>query len=91
MKNDQIYDKDKLIVIANICISNVSRDTAMYAMNQMQQHLKGTFDCSVKTMVMPVLEPSLQKIEIFNADKCDEKILKKLNENYEKVIESFSK
>ena len=49
------------------------------------------FDESVKVIVMPVLYASLQKIEIFNAEKCDEEILRKLNENYQKIIESFSK
>jgi hypothetical protein len=86
-----INDKDKLILIANICIKNQTKQKATLSIAQMREYLKSTFDDSVKVLVMPVLVEELQKIEIFNAEKCDEEILQKLNENYEKIIESFYK
>lgn len=86
-----LNDKDKVILIANVYVKNVTRERAILMMNQMLNHFKDIFDDTVKVLVMPVLDESLQKIEIFNADKCNEEILQKLNENYAKVIESFSK
>lgn len=86
-----LSDKDKIIAIVNICTANLSRQRGCEILSQAYQHFSQMFDDSVKVVVMPVLDKSLQKIEVFNAEKCDEEILRKFNENYEKVIESFSK
>lgn len=85
-----LKDKDKLIIVANVCVANIGIEIMRFRMIEIMNYLQSLFnDGTVKIIVMPVIVPELQKIEIFNADKCDEEILKKFNENYEKSLNLF--
>ena len=48
------------------------------------------FENSVKVLVFPVLEKKMQKIELLNIKGCDDELVKKMNENLEKFVESIN-
>lgn len=85
-----IKDKDKLFVICNVCISNVSKQKGMDALVQIKNYYEQQFDDTVKFLVMPVLEPSLQKMEVINPKLISEETIKELKENYEKFLKKIS-
>ena len=85
-----IKDKDKLFVICNVCISNVSREKGMNALVQIKNYYEQQFDDTIKFLVMPVLEPSLQKMEVINPKLISEKTVQELKENYEIFLQKIS-
>lgn len=85
-----IKDKDKLFVICNVCISNVNRERGCKMMCEINEHFSKQFDDTVKFLVMPVLEPSLQKMEVINPKLISEETVKELKENYENFLKKIS-
>ena len=79
-------DKDKLIIVANICIKNINKEKGIQLLYSMRSHLENKFDDTVKVIVMPVLLEEKQGIEILNPKFADNDLLKQLNENYNKII-----
>ena len=81
-----LSDKDKLFVVANICISNINREHGMRMLVEIDNHFRKQFDDTVKFLVMPVLVEEKQGIEILNPKFADTDLLKELKENYEKIL-----
>lgn len=79
-------DKDKLIIVANICIKNINKEKGTQLLYSMRSYLENKFDDTVKLIVMPVLLEEKQGIEILNPKFADNDLLKQLNENYNKII-----
>lgn len=79
-------DKDKLIIVANICIKNINKEKGIQLLYSMRSYLENKFDDTVKVIVMPVLLEEKQGIEILNPKFADNDLLKQLNENYDKII-----
>ena len=69
-----LKDKDKLFIVANICISNVNRDLGVHMLAEIDNHFKKQFDDTVKFFVMPVL------VEETN------EMIQTLQENYENLL-----
>ncbi len=80
-----IKDKDKLFVVMNLCISNVSRDKAIHMLLKYENHFN-KFDDTVRFFVIPVLDPTLQKMEILNPRFVDDNLIKELTEKYENLL-----
>lgn len=83
-----MLDKDKIILVANICVSNTNKEHGLRMMNCIKDYLEKRFDDSVKVLVYPVLEQNLQKIEIFNCKNFDE-IENNFNKQYENILNNF--
>ena len=81
-----LKDKDKLFVVANICISNVSREKGMCMLNEIQNHFGKQFDDTVKFFVMPVLVEEKQGLEILNPKFATNEMIQNLQENYENLL-----
>lgn len=81
-----LSDKDKLFVVANICISNINKDYGMHMLVEIDNHFKKQFDDTVKFLVMPVLVEEKQGLEILNPRFADNKIMQELKENYENIL-----
>ena len=84
-----ISDKDKLFVVANICISNVNRDHGMRMLVEIDNHFRKQFDDTVKFLVMPVLVEEKQGLEILNPKFADAEMIKNLEEKYEKILQKI--
>ena len=56
-KSDML-DKDKLIIVAYICVSGMSNAKAAQICCEFREHLKQCFDDSIKTLVFPTNEPT---------------------------------
>jgi len=83
-----MLDKDKIILVANICVSNTNKECGLRNINSIRNYLENKFDDSVKVLVFPVLEKNLQKIEIFNCKNFDE-IENNFNKQYENILNNF--
>ena len=81
-----LKDKDKLFVVANICISNINRDHGMRMLNEIQNHFGKQFDDTVKFFVMPVLVEEKQGLEILNPKFATNEMIQTLQENYENLL-----
>ena len=81
-----IPDKDKLFVVANICISNVNKDRGMHMLVEIDNYLRKQFDDSIKFLVMPVLVEEKQGIEILNPKFATNEMIQTLQENYENLL-----
>ena len=81
-----ISDKDKLFVVANICISNVNKDRGMRMLVEIDNYFRKQFDDTVKFLVMPVLVEEKQGIEILNPKFATNEMIQTLQENYENLL-----
>lgn len=81
-----LKDKDKLFVVANICISNVNKEKGMRMLNEIQNYFGKQFDDTVKFFVMPVLVEEKQGLEILNPKFATNEIIQTLQENYENLL-----
>ena len=81
-----LNDKDKLILVVNVCIKNVSRERGLLQINQLKDHFESKFDDTVKVLGMPVLCKEKQGIKILNPIFADNNLLKKIDEDYNKII-----
>ena len=84
-----ISDKDKLFVVANICIANTNRDHGMRMLVEIDNHFRKQFDDSIKFIVMPVLVEEKQGLEILNPKFADAEMIKNLEEKYEKILQKI--
>ena len=53
-----MLDKDKLIIVAYICVSGMSNAKAAQICHEVREHLIQCFDDSIKTLVFPTNEPT---------------------------------
>ena len=81
-----IKDKDKLFVVMNICITGISIEKAMHMLLDYENNFSNKFDDTVKFFVIPVLDPTLQKMEILNPRFVDDNLIKELKEKYENLL-----
>lgn len=81
-----LNDKDKLILVVNVCIKNVSRERGLLQINQLKNYFENKFDDTVKVLIMPVLSEEKQGIEILNPIFADNDLIKKIDEDYNKII-----
>jgi hypothetical protein len=81
-----LKDKDKLFIVANICISKVNKEDRIHMLMDIQNYFEKQLDNTVKFFVMPVLIEEKQGIEILNPKFADAKLLNELKENYEKIL-----
>ena len=81
-----LKDKDKLFIVANICISNVNRDLGVHMLAEIDNHFKKQFDDTVKFFVMPVLVEEKQGLEILNPKFATNEMIQTLQENYENLL-----
>ena len=81
-----LNDKDKLILVANVYIKNISRERGLLQINQLKAYFESKFDDTVKVLVMPVLCEEKQGIEILNPIFADNDLLKKIDEDYNKIV-----
>lgn len=81
-----LKDKDKLFVVANICISNVNKEKGMRMLNEIQNYFGKQFDDTVKFFVMPVLVEEKQGLEILNPKFATNEMIQTLQENYENLL-----
>jgi predicted transcriptional regulator len=86
-----MLDKDKIILVANICVSTTSKERALRMMNSIKEYLENKFDDSVKVLVFPVLEQNMQKIEILNCKNVTDEVENNFNEQYENILNNFVK
>lgn len=68
-------DKDKLWIVAYICVKGIPKVTAYQRLAEFRNHYK--FDESVNMIVMPVEEPT--HIEFYNIEKAEPATIEQLN------------
>lgn len=73
---EHIKDKDKLWIVAYICVKGMQRVTAYQRLAEFRNYYK--FDKSVNVIVMPVEEPT--RIEFYNLEKAEPASIEKLKE-----------
>ena len=84
-----LQDKDKLMIVVNVYVNdNKPKQDNVGHFVQVCNHYKQMFDNSVKVIVFPVFDKHMQKIELLNMKGCDDELVKKMNENFEKFVES---
>ena len=86
-----MLDKDKIILVANVCVSTTSKAHGLRMMNSIKEYFENKFDDSVKVLVFPVLEQNMQKIEIFNCKNVTDEVENNFNEQYENILNNFVK
>ena len=86
-----MLDKDKVILVANVCVSTTSKERGLRMMNSIKEYFENKFDDSVKVLVFPVLEQNMQKIEIFNCKNVTDEVENSFNEQYENILNNFVK
>ena len=74
--DEQIKDKDKLWIVAYICIKGMNRVTACQRLAEFRNYCK--FDGSVNMIIVPVEEPT--RIEFYNLEKAEPTSIEKLKE-----------
>ena len=85
-----LNDKDKLILVVNVCIKNISRERGLLQINQLKDHFESKFDDTVKVLVMPVLCEEYQGVEVLNPIFADKETLDRLNNNYEEILKKLN-
>jgi hypothetical protein len=82
---EHIKDKDKLWIVAYICVKGVPKATAYQRLAEFRNYYK--FDGSVNMIIVPVEEPT--RIEFYNLEKAEPTSIEKLKElmNYNKKEE----
>jgi len=83
-------DKDKLILVVNVCIKDVSRERGITQLNQLKEYFENKFDDTVKVLVMPVLCEEYQGVEVLNPIFADKEMLDRLNNNYEEILKKLN-
>ena len=73
---EYIKDKDKLWIVAYICVKGLPRATAYQRLTEFRNYYR--FDKSVNVIVMPVEEPT--RIEFYNLEKAEPTSIEKLKE-----------
>ena len=73
---EHIKDKDKLWIVAYICVKGLLKVTAYQRLAEFRNHYK--FDESVNMIVIPVEEPT--RIEFYNLEKAEPTSIEKLKE-----------
>lgn len=73
---EHIKDKDKLWIVAYICVKGLPKVTAYQRLVEFRNHYK--FDESVNMIVIPVEEPT--RIEFYNLEKAEPTSIEKLKE-----------
>ena len=68
-----LKDKDKLFIVANICISNVNRDLGVHMLAEIDNHFKKQFE-------------EKQGLEILNPKFATNEMIQTLQENYENLL-----
>ena len=81
-----LNDKDKLLLVVNVCIKDTSREHSMIRLTQLKEYFENKFDSTVKVLVMPVLSENKQGIEVLNPIFADKKMLEQLNNNYKEIL-----
>lgn len=83
-------DKDKLILVVNVCIKNLGREKGVSQINQFKEYFESKFDDTVKVLIMPVLVEEYQGIEVLNPIFADKEMLEQLNNNYEEILKTLN-
>ena len=73
---EHIKDKDKLWIVAYICVKGLPKVTAYQRLAEFRNRYK--FDESVNMIVIPVEEPT--RIEFYNLEKVEPTSIEKLKE-----------
>lgn len=84
-----LKDKEKLIIVGNVYVKELNRERGVRMFNNIKEYLENKFDDTVKVLVMPVLNEEKQGIEVLNPVFADNNLIKKLNENYEKILKTL--
>lgn len=84
-----LKDNEKLIIVGNIYVKELNRERGIHMFNNIKEYLENKFDDTVKVLVMPVLTEEKQGIEVLNPVFADNNLIKKLNENYEKILQNL--
>lgn len=71
-----MLDKDKLWIVAYICVKGVPKATAYQRLAEFRNYYK--FDGSVNMIIVPVEEPT--RIEFYNIEKAEPTSIEKLKE-----------
>lgn len=71
-----MLDKDKLWIVAYICVKGLPKVTAYQRLAEFRNHYR--FDESVNMIVIPVEEPT--QIEFYNLEKAELTSIEKLKE-----------
>lgn len=71
-----MLDKDKLWIVAYICVKGVPKATAYQRLAEFRNYYK--FDGSVNMIIVPVDEPT--RIEFYNLEKAEPTSIEKLKE-----------
>ena len=71
-----MLDKDKIWIVAYICVKGVPKATAYQRLAEFRNYYK--FDESVNMIIVPVEEPT--RIELYNLEKAEPMTIEKLKE-----------
>lgn len=71
-----MLDKDKLWIVAYICVKGVPKATGYQRLAEFKNHYR--FDESVNMIMVPVEEPT--RIEFYNLEKAEPMTIEKLKE-----------
>ena len=74
--DELLKDKDKLWIVAYICIKGMPKVTAYQQLEAFRNRYK--FDESVNMIILPVEEPT--RIEFYNLEKAEPMTIEKLKE-----------
>jgi len=85
-----LHDKDKLILVVNVCIKDLSRQRGIAQLHQLNKYFESKFDDTVKVLVMPVLCEEYQGVEVLNPIFADKEMLERLNNNYEEILKKLN-
>ena len=85
-----LHDKDKLILVVNVCIKDTSRERGIAQLHQLKEYFESKFDDTVKIIVMPVLCEEYQGVEVLNPIFADKEMLERLNNNYEEILKKLN-
>ena len=85
-----LHDKDKLILVVNVYIKDLSRQRGIVQLHQLKEYFESKFDDTVKVLVMPVLCEEYQEIKVLNPIFADKEMLDRLNNNYEEILKKLN-
>ena len=74
--DELLKDKDKLWIVAYICVKGVPKATAYQRLAEFRNYYK--FDGSVNMIIVPIEEPT--RIEFYNLEKAEPMTIEKLKE-----------
>ncbi len=85
-----LSDKDKLILVVNVCIKNMDKAKGIALLDSMNEYFANKFDDTVKVLIMPVLCEEYQGIEVLNPIFANEETLERINSNYEEILKTLN-